>query len=62
MDLTASQKRIQGRRAFIRNAYNNKGETLVSALVKTLSEKLGVSEVTIYSDLKEEGLLKNESA
>lgn len=60
MELTASQKRIQGRRIYVRNAFNNKGETIVSAMVKNVAEKLGVSEVTIWSDLKTEGLINKD--
>lgn len=53
MELTASQKRIQARRDLVSKTYHSKGATTVSAMVKSLAIKIGVSEVTIYADLDE---------
>ncbi len=53
MELTSSQKRIKDRRLLVEKSFYNKGETTISAMVKALAEKVGVSEVTIYSDLEE---------
>jgi Mn-dependent DtxR family transcriptional regulator len=60
MNLTPPQKRILSRRLQVKTAYENKGETLVTALVKSLSTKLGVSEPTVWDDLKQQGLIEKK--
>jgi DeoR/GlpR family transcriptional regulator of sugar metabolism len=58
MELTASQKRVKDRIALVATSFNTKGETSISAMVKNLAGKIGVSELTIYNDLKKLGLTK----